>query len=114
MITKKVKFLVVQNINEDMEISVGGADEISLFNADVIKKYLKKIITTKGTRLDIDLTGIHSINEDWIDTLNFLSRLARKYNSSIRLVGVEREVYEMIELIRKYYFFDIQFVKQAC
>jgi anti-anti-sigma regulatory factor len=75
---------------------------------------LKNIITSKGTRLEIDLSGIHSISNEWIDTFNFLSRIARKYNSSVRLTGVEREVFEMIELIRQHYFFDIQHVKPAC
>jgi hypothetical protein len=60
------------------------------------------------------MSGIHTINEEWIDTFNFLSRIAKKYNSSVRLIGVEIEVLEMIQLIRQYYFFDIQHVKPAC
>lgn len=114
MNTTKIKFLVARHNNEEINVTIGNAEETSLFNSEVIKKYLKNIITKKDTRLDIDLTGIHSINNDWIDMLNFLSRIAKKYNSTIRLVGVEKEVYEMIELIRQYYFFDIQYVKPAC
>lgn len=114
MNTTKIKFLVARHNNEEVNVTIGNAEELSLFNSEIIKKYLKNIITKKDTRLDIDLSGIHCINGEWIDTLNFLSRIARKYNSSIRLIGVEREVYEMIELIRQYYFFDIQYVKPAC
>lgn len=114
MDTKKVKFQVVQHNRKEMNVNFGDAEEMSVFNTEVIKKYLKNIITKKGTRLEIDLTGIHSINEDWIDTFNFLSRMAKKNNSSVRLIGVENEVLEMIELIRQYYHFDIQYVKPAC
>jgi anti-anti-sigma regulatory factor len=114
MDTKKVKFKVVRHNQKDVDAAFGKAVEMSLFNSDIVKDYLKKIITKKGTKLEIDLSGIHSINNDWIDTFNFLSRIARKYNSSVRLIGVEREVLEMIELIRQHYFFDIQHVKPAC
>lgn len=114
MNTKRVKFVVVRRRQKNVNVSFGRAEEMSLFNTDIIKQYLKNIITRKGIHLEIDLSGIHSINDEWIDTLNFLSRIAKKYNSSIRLTGVEREVLEMIELIREHYFFDIQHVKPAC
>jgi anti-anti-sigma regulatory factor len=114
MDTQKVKFQVMQRNQKVEDAEFGRAVEMSIFNTGIVKQYLKKIITRKGTQLDIDLSGIHSINEDWIDTFNFLSRMARKYNSSVRLIGVEKEVLEMIELIRKYYHFDIQHVKPAC
>ena len=114
MNTKKVKFLVVRHNQKEANVTFGKAEEMSVFNTSMIKQYLKNIIARKGTQLEIDLSGVHSINEDWIDTLNFLSRIARKYNSSVRLIGVESEVLEMIELIRQYYFFDIQHVKPAC
>jgi anti-anti-sigma regulatory factor len=114
METKKVKFSVLRHNQKDVNAAFGKAVEMSLFNSDIVKQYLKKIITQKGTQLEIDLSGIHSINNDWIDTFNFLSRIAKRYNSSVRLVGVERNVLEMIELIRQHYFFDIQNVKPAC
>jgi anti-anti-sigma regulatory factor len=114
MDTKKVKFRVVRRNQNDANATFGKAVEMSLFNSDIVKEYLKKIITQKGTQLEIDLSGIHSINNDWIDTFNFLSRVARKYNSSVRLIGVESKVLEMIELIRQHYFFDIKHIKPAC
>lgn len=114
MVIKKVKFLVVQQNEKDVNVAFGKPEEIALFNAGAVKKYLKNIITRKGIQLEIDLSGIHSINDEWIDTFNFLSRIAKKNNSSVRLTGVEIEVLELIELIRRYYFFDIQHVKPAC
>ena len=114
MKTKKVKFIAAQRNQKDMNGSFGNTAEIYLYYRGTIKQSLKNLVTIKGTQLEIDLSGIHSINNDWIDTFNFLSRLAKKYNSSVRLVGVEKEVLEMIDLIRQYYFFDIQHIKPAC
>ncbi len=111
---KKVKFLVGRQISNEKNLSGSKAAEMSLSNLEATRLYLKNLLTRKGIMLEIDLAGIHSINNEWIDTFNYLSRIARKYDSSIRLVGVEAEVLEMIDLIRQYYFFDIKHILPAC
>lgn len=108
---KKIKFLLAEQINHNSEFKIMTPDSISMMSAEALKAYIKKIITQRNTRLEIDLSGIHNIDNEWFDAFNFLSRLGRKYGSSITLTGVENDVMEIIELIRKYYFFDIQAVE---
>ena len=84
---------------------------IAKLNHEVLKEYMKKIVCAGNTHLEIDLSGVHNIDNEWFDTFNFLSRLAKKYGSQVTLTGVESEVMEIIELIRKYYFFDIREVQ---
>ena len=108
---KKIKFLLAEEINQNTELKIKTPESISMMSAQVLRNFIKGLITTRNTHLEIDLSGIHSIDNEWFDTFNFLSRLARKYGSSITLVGVESDVMEIIDLIRKYYFFDIRAVE---
>lgn len=108
---KRIKFLLAEQINHNSELKIMTSDSTSMMSAQVLRNFIKGIITTPNTQLEIDLSGIHTIDNEWFDTFNFLSRLARKYGSSITLTGVENDVMEIIELIRKYYFFDIRTVE---
>jgi anti-anti-sigma regulatory factor len=108
-----VNFLITQNKDNKVGISFNNSDQLTKANMGVIRQYLTEIITNPGTTLEIDLTGIHFIDNSGYDTLNLLSRIGRKYGSSILLKGVSIEVYEMIKLLKKYYVFDVQNIDAA-
>ncbi len=110
---KKVSFKVAATNSRGNQLGMLPPERLALMSADVIMEYLKKIIMQKGTHLEIDLAGIHDIDNRWFDAFNLLSRLSRKYGSSVTLTGVEPDILEIIELIRKYYFFDIRVVEPA-
>jgi len=95
------------------QIRVSFKDQEALlsFKFDFIREYLKNLITKRDTTMEIDLNGIHSIDNEIIDTLNFLYRLGKKFNSKLVLKNVEPEVFEMISLARKYYVFDVKQVE---
>lgn len=95
------------------QIRVSFKDQEALlsFKFDFIREYLKDLITKRDTTMEIDLNGIHSIDNEIIDTLNFLCRLGKKFNSKLVLKNVEPKVFEMIGLARKYYVFDVKQVE---
>ena len=94
-----------------IRVSFKDHEALSSLKFDFIRQYLKDLITKRGTSMEINLNNIHFIDNEIIDTLNFLYRLGRKFNSGLVLKSVEPEVVEMITLARKYYVFDIQHVE---
>lgn len=109
---KKINIRIAGRQNS-RQLSLEPAENLAHLDAGIIRNYLKKIITQRNVHLEIDLSGVHEIDNHWFDTFNFLSRLGRKYNSALTLTGVEPGVMEIIDLIRKYYFFDIRVVEPA-
>lgn len=110
---KKIRFMLLEPMGPGPQMKISTPDSMAMMSPQVLRNFLKDLITHRETHLEIDLSGIHTMDNEWFDTFNFLSRLARKYGSSITLTGVESEVMEIIELIRKYYFFDIRVVEPA-
>jgi anti-anti-sigma regulatory factor len=108
-----VSFLIVQNTENKVGVSFNNSDQLTKTNIDVIRQYITDIITNPGTSLEIDLSGIQFIVITGYDTLNLLSRIARKNGSSLSLTGVGAEVLEIMKLLKKYYVFDIQVIKAA-
>ena len=97
--------------NREVRISFRNHGNLSLLKYDYIQFTLKELIMKRGTRLMIDLTGVKFIDSNGIDLLNLLSRLGKKYESSIALVGVEPELNEMLRLVKKYTVFDINHIE---
>ena len=100
-----------RNEGKEVLVSFRNHGNLSLLRHGYIRFTLKEQIRNRGTRLIMDLTGIKFIDSDSLDTLNLLSRLGRKYDSSIWLKGVEPEVIELLELVKKYSVFDIQHIE---
>jgi anti-anti-sigma regulatory factor len=98
-----------------LHIKVSFGDHETLLNLkfDFIRQYLKDLIIKRGTLMEFDMSGIHYIDNEIIDTLNFLYRMGKKFNSTLVLKSVEPEVYEMIELAKKYYVFDIKHIETS-
>jgi anti-anti-sigma regulatory factor len=108
-----VNFLIVQNKDNKVAVSFNNSDQLTKANMGVIRQYLTDVVANPGTILELDLSGIHFIDNTGYDTLNLISRIGRRYGSSLTLKGVGVEVYEMINLLKKYYVFDIQDIKAA-
>jgi anti-anti-sigma regulatory factor len=108
-----VNFLIIQGKENKVGVSFHNSDQLTKTNMGVMRQYLTEIITNPGTSLEVDLTGIHFIDNTGYDTLNLLARIGKKYGSCLSLKGVGTEVFEMIELLKKHYIFNVQDVKAA-
>ena len=106
--------LVVERENSKVAVRFVSKDKSTALKMDNIRKQLIKIISKRGTNLVLDLEGIRFIDSAGFDTLNLIHRLGKKYQSTLTLTGVEIEVLEMIDLLKKYHVFHIQQIKPAC
>ena len=97
--------------SREVHISFRNHGNLALLKYEYIQFTLKELIVKKGTHLIIDLTGVKFIDSSGFDQLNLLSRLGKKYKSTIALTGVEPEVYEMMKLVKKYTVFDINHIE---
>lgn len=109
-----LNMMVVHRKNETISVSFRGEDKSLILKMNGIRKQLIKLISKRGTHLELDLTGIRFIDSNGFDTLNLIHQIGRKYDSLLSLIGVENEVLEMIDLLRKYHVFHIQQIKAAC
>lgn len=100
-----------RNEGKEVLVSFRNHGNLSLLKHDYFRFTLMEQVRSRGTRLIMDLTGIKTIDSASLDTLNLLSRLGRKYDSSIWLKGVEPEIIELLKLARKYSVFDIQHIE---
>ncbi len=103
--------MIERSTTRHIRVSFNDQEALSSLKFDFIREYLKDLITKRGTQIEIDLNGIHFIDNEIIDVLNFLYRIGRRFNSGLVLKSVEPEVFDMINLARKYYVFDIQHVE---
>ena len=106
--------LVIHRENTKVSVSFRTEEKLSALKMDSVRKQLIKIICRRGTHLELDLAGIRFIDSDGFDTLNLIHRLGKKYRSTLTLKGVEVEVLEMIDLLKKYHVFHIQQIMPAC
>ena len=106
--------MVVHRENETISVSFRGENKSLILNMHNIRRQLISLISKRGTHLELDLSGIRFIDSNGFDTLNLIHRIGRKYDSLLSLTGVEHEVLEMIDLLRKYHVFHIQQIKPAC
>ena len=106
--------LVIRQDNKNVMVSFKNTEKFTSLNMNIIRQYLTRIIRKRGTILETDLSGIRFIDSTGFDTLTLIYRLGKKYGSTIILKGVEIEVLEMIELVKKYQVFDIRRIKPAC
>lgn len=95
------------------QIRISFKDHETLLNLkfDFIRQYLIDLITKRDTLMEFDLNGIHFMDHEIIDILNYLYRIGRKFNSRLVLKNVEPETFEIIGLAKKYYVFDIKQVE---
>ena len=94
-------------------VSFRNQENLGILKNSFVRQYLTDLITKRGTLLELDLNGVRFIDSQGFDTLNILTRVGRKYNSSLMLKGVEKEVIEMMNLARRYYVFDVRHIEPA-
>ncbi|MBN2524317.1 MAG: STAS domain-containing protein [Bacteroidales bacterium] len=101
---------------EGLKVSASFMDtnKLTALNIKLVKQILVKLITRRGTQLELDMSGIRFIDSSGFDTLNLIHQLGKKYNSTFVLTGVEMEVLDMMDLLRKYHIFHIHQVTPAC
>ena len=71
-----------------IRVSFNDHDTLLSLKFDFIRQYLRDLIMKRGTIMEISLTGIHHIDNEIIDALNFLYRIGRKFNSTLILKSV--------------------------
>jgi anti-anti-sigma factor len=106
-------FLVIQNNQEGTKASFRNVNRLTVLNSEAIRLGLLDIATRRNSELEIDLEGVKFIDSSIIDTLNLLSRMARRYNSRVILTNVSNEVRELITLVKMHSVFDIKHVLPA-
>ncbi len=99
--------------NHEIEIGFDDTSRLSIINSSLIKKDLMTLVREPGTTLNLNMQGINFIDSSVFDALNHLSRVAKRNNSSVSLLNVEQPVLELIELVKKYWIFDIKCVIPA-
>ncbi len=107
METKLAKFLIIRNTNNRKTVSFRGVDRLTVHNSKGIREELLDMVTRRGTELEINLSEIRFIDSNMMDTLNLLSRMARRYGSRVILTHVTEEVWEFIQLVKLHSVFDI-------
>jgi anti-anti-sigma regulatory factor len=106
------KIVIEKNDAREVQVSFRNHGNLALLKHDYIKFTLKELITKKGTRVIIDLAGVKFIDSDAFDILNLLSRLGKKYDSTVSLTNVEPETMELITMVKKYCVFDISRIQE--
>jgi anti-anti-sigma factor len=101
-------FLIIEKETNGIKVAFREINKLTVLNAPSIKLGLIDIVTKRNTQLEIDLKGIKFIDSAIIDTLNLLSRMARRYNSRIILINVSDELSELLALVKMHAVFDIQ------
>jgi len=102
---------IERNASNNISISFSDCESLQDLKYTYVNQYLKQLITTRGTTMIFNMNGIHFIDNEIIDILNMLYRLGKKYNSNLVLKAVEPEVFEMINLAKKYYVFNVQHIE---
>ena len=73
---------------------------------------LKELIEQKNILITIELNNIQMLGENDFDSLNMLARLAKLSNSRIVLNNVSQRMQELIDLIKSYTVFEVDYLKQ--
>jgi len=110
---KKLNMVTIRYNPKKVLVSFRNQENLGILKNSFVRQYLTDLITKRGTLLELDLSGVRFIDSEGFDTLNILTRVGRKYDSSLMLKGVEKEVIEMINLAKRYYIFDVRHIEPA-
>jgi ABC-type transporter Mla MlaB component len=108
---KRVNIVTIQYNSRKVLVSFRNQEKLDILKNTFVKQYLTDLITKRGTLLELDLKGVRFIDNEGFDTLNILTRIGQKYNSSLMLKGVEKEVIEMMDLAKRYYVFNVRHIE---
>jgi len=110
---RKINMVTIRYNQKKVLVSFRNQENLGILKNSFVRQYLTDLITKRGTLLELDLSGIRFIDSEGFDTLNILTRIGRKYDSSLMLKGVEKEVIEMMNLAKRYYVFDVRHIEPA-
>jgi anti-anti-sigma regulatory factor len=110
---KRADIFTIRYANRRVLVSFRNQEKLDILKNAFVKQYLTDLITKRGTLLELDLSGVRFIDGEGFDALNILTRIGRKYNSSLMLKGVEKEVAEMMDLAKRYYIFDVRHIEPS-
>jgi anti-anti-sigma regulatory factor len=105
-------FFIVRNKDKKAVASFRGTQNLTVLDSEDIRLGLLDIVTTKNCEIEVDLRGIKLIDSSVFDTFNLLSRLAKRFNSFFYFTHVNKELMELIELVRSHAVFDIRILKE--
>ena len=105
-------FFIVRNKDKKAVASFRDIQNLTALNSEDIRLGLLDIVTTKNREIEIDLSGIKLIDSSVFDTFNLLSRLAKRFHSFFYFTHVNKELMELIELVKSHAVFDIRILKE--
>ncbi|MBN2348914.1 MAG: STAS domain-containing protein [Bacteroidales bacterium] len=97
-----INFIIIQHQRTNVNVSFEKTDKINVHNAEIVKYNLAEIIRVPHTNLILSLGGIRFIDSAGFRALNFISRIAKNYNSSIVLKDVDKDLFELFDLVKKF------------
>ena len=110
MDTLSINQIISQKRETIIEVSLDSINRLSVLNANIIKPQLMNFVSNQGTTVLLNLNGLNFIDSTGFDCLNQVSRVARRHHSSLKLLNVESELIELINLVKEYAVFDIDSV----
>ena len=105
--------LNVAKTKNGFKASFKNVSKLTVLNSEAMKLALLELATIRNSVLEIDISDINFIDSAIIDIFNLLSRMARRYSSTILLTNVSEEVIELVELVKAHSVFDIKHVLPA-
>ena len=105
--------LTIETRKNGNKASFENVSKLTVLNSEAIKLGLLELATKRNKQLEINLSGINFIDSAIIDIFNLLSRIAHRYNSTVKLTNVSEDVVELIELVKVHAVFDIKHVLPA-
>lgn len=99
--------LEITSKNEALIGSVTNTDRIISANAAEIKSQINKLISKPNVKLILDLKNIKFIDSTGIGTLISALKTARQNDSTFQLTGVQKDVFNLLSLMKLDKVFDI-------
>ena len=108
-----INFLIVRHSKRRVNVSFENSRKLNVLNKEEIRRYLIDIISKPDTNLELDLEKVEFIDSSIFETLNLVSRIGRLYGSYITLINVNKDLMELIDLVKQFSVFDIKHIVQA-
>jgi len=91
-----------------IEVSLGNISKLSVINVNQVNFDLIALASEPRTKVLLNLHGVKFIDSEGFQCLSQLTQLAREHQSSIELMGINPELDELINLVKKHSDIDIK------
>ena len=109
----EINFIIIRHKRTNVNVSFENTDKINVFNVEKIKNNLVEIVRVPNTNLILSFKGVKFIDSSGFRALNFISKLAKNYNSSLVLKDVNKELFELFDLVKKFGRLDVKNIHRA-